>query len=105
MFCPSHGPVIGAKLTRHVFTRVLCKQFSQLSTSGNDFIEAVRIEIANDLDALQFLGPSTPCQSSPFLIARQESYDVARNRDIFNTANLVTSGGALDQVERNLRAA
>lgn len=37
---------------QNVFTRILCKQFSQLSTSGNDFIEAVRIESANDLGML-----------------------------------------------------
>ena len=35
-----------------VFTRVLCKQFSQLSTSGNVFNEAVRIESTNELGML-----------------------------------------------------
>ena len=35
-----------------VFTRVFCKQFSQLSTSGNVFNEAVRIENTNELGML-----------------------------------------------------
>ena len=64
---PISWPSDWGQANQNVFSRILCKQFSQLSSSGNDFIEAVRFESANDLGMLfSFWNQAHPSQFSPF---------------------------------------